>query len=131
MHRAHRHAQLRPGTQGLRPLQERTRGASKAAAGEIGMTYILLKYAHILGAILIGGGLIGVWVSDLRSRQLRELNGFAEAVRAIAVFYDGVVVPGAIILLISGTWLIAKFFGCWDSIKPPWLVGMVILFAFE
>ncbi len=32
------------------------------------MTYILFKYAHILGAILIGGGLIGVWVSDLRSR---------------------------------------------------------------
>ena len=95
------------------------------------MTYILLKYAHILGAILIGGGLIGVWVSDLRSRQLRELNGFAEAVRAIAVFYDGVVVPGAIILLVSGTWLIAKFFGGWDSIKTPWLVGMVILFAFE
>ena len=95
------------------------------------MTYILLKYAHILGAILIGGGLIGVWVSDLRSRQLRELNGFAEAVRAIAVFYDGVVVPGAIILLVSGTWLIAKFFGGWEFIKTPWLAGMVVLFAFE
>ena len=25
-----------------------------------------------------------------------QLNGFAEAVRAIAVFYDGVVVPGAV-----------------------------------
>mgnify|MGYP001583407799 FL=1 len=95
------------------------------------MTYILLKYAHILGAILIGGGLIGVWVSDLRSRQLRELNGFAEAVRAIAVFYDGVVVPGAIILLVSGTWLIAESFGGWEFIKTPWLTGMVILFAFE
>lgn len=95
------------------------------------MTYILLKYAHILGAILIGGGLIGVLVSDLRSRQLRELNGFAEAVRAIAVFYDGVVVPGAIILLVSGTWLIAKFFGGWKFIETPWLTGMVILFAFE
>ena len=95
------------------------------------MTYILLKYAHILGAILIGGGLIGVWVSDLRSRQLRELNGFAEAVRAIAVFYDGVVVPGAIILLVSGAWLIAEFFGGWKFIKTPWLAGMVILFSFE
>lgn len=95
------------------------------------MTYILLKYAHILGAILIGGGLIGVWMSDLRSRQLRELHGFAEAVRAIAVFYDGVVVPGAIILLVSGTWLIAEFFGGWKFIKTPWLAGMAILFAFE
>ena len=95
------------------------------------MTYLLLKYVHILGAILIGGGLIGVWVSDLRSRQLRELHGFAEAVRAIAVVYDGVVVPGAILLLVSGTWLIAESFGGWKFIETPWLAGMVILFAFE
>ncbi len=58
------------------------------------MTYALLKFAHVLGAILIGGGLIAVWFSDLRSRQLRELPQLSEAVRNIAVFYDGVVVPG-------------------------------------
>ncbi|MGH8659664.1 MAG: DUF2269 family protein [Gammaproteobacteria bacterium] len=63
------------------------------------MTYTLLKFVHVLGAILIGGGLIGVWVSDLRSRQVRHLPEFAEAIRNIAVFYDGVVVPGALILL--------------------------------
>jgi len=63
------------------------------------MTYSLLKFAHVLGAILIGGGLISVWLSDLRSRQLRELPQFSEAVRNIAVFYDGVVVPGAVLLL--------------------------------
>ncbi len=57
------------------------------------MTHMLLKFAHVLGAILIGGGLISVWLSDLRSRQLRELPQFSEAVRNIAVFYDGVVVP--------------------------------------
>ncbi len=34
-----------------------------------------------------------VWLSDLRSRQLRELPQFSEAVRNIAVFYDGVVRP--------------------------------------
>ncbi|GEM19563.1 DUF2269 family protein [Nitrosococcus oceani] len=44
------------------------------------MIYTLLKFAHILGAIIIGAGLIGVWVADLRSRQLRELNAFSEAV---------------------------------------------------
>jgi hypothetical protein len=32
-------------------------------------------------------------------------------VRNIAVFYDGVVVPGALILLVSGTWMIIEFFG--------------------
>lgn len=95
------------------------------------MTYPLLKFAHLLGAILIGAGLIGVWMADLRSRQLRELNAFAEAVRNIAVFYDGVVVPGALLLLASGSWLIADFYGGWDFVQVPWLLGMVVLFAFE
>jgi uncharacterized membrane protein len=95
------------------------------------MTYSLLKFAHILGAILIGAGLIGVWMSDLRSRQLRELHAFAEAVRNIAVFYDGVVVPGAILLLASGGWLIWAFYGGWGFLEVPWLAGMVALFAFE
>jgi uncharacterized membrane protein len=95
------------------------------------VTYALLKFVHVLGAILIGGGLIAVWLSDLRSRQVRELPRFAEAVRNIAVFYDGVVVPGAILLLVSGTWLIVEFFGGWSFMKVPWLAGMVTLFAFE
>lgn len=95
------------------------------------MTYTLLKFAHLLGAILIGSGLVGVWLSDLRSRQLRELPQFSEAVRNIAVFYDGVVVPGALLLLGSGAWLIAEFFGGWGFIQVPWLAGMVLLFAFE
>jgi len=95
------------------------------------MTYELLKLAHIIGAVLIGGGLIGVWLSDLRSRQSRELVRFSESVRNIAVFYDGVVVPGAVVLLISGTWLIVEFFGGWNFISIPWLAGMVFLFVFE
>lgn len=95
------------------------------------MTYMLLKFAHVLGAVLIGGGLIAVWLSDLRSRQVCELPQFAEAVRNIAVFYDGVVVPGAVLLLVSGTWLIVEFFGGWEFLKIPWLAGMVVLFTFE
>lgn len=95
------------------------------------MTYAVLKLAHIIGAILIGAGLIGVWLSDMRSRQSRELVRFAEAVRNIAVFYDGVVVPGALLLLVSGTWMIVEFFAGWSFIDIPWLAGMVFLFAFE
>lgn len=95
------------------------------------MTYEVLKILHIIGAILIGAGLIGVWMSDMRSRQLRDLSRFSEAVRNIAVFYDGVVVPGALVLLGSGTWLIAEFFGGWSFVSVPWLAGMVYLFAFE
>ena len=95
------------------------------------MTYELLKFAHLVGLALIAGGLIGVWFFDLRSRQLTELTLFAEAVRNIAVFYDGVVVPGALLLLASGTWLILSFFGGWAFLDTPWLVGMVALFALE
>jgi uncharacterized membrane protein len=95
------------------------------------MTYAILKLAHIIGAIVIGGGLIGVWICDMRSRQSRELVRVAEAVRNIAVFYDGVVVPGALLLLGSGAWLIIKFFGGWGFLGVPWLAGMVFLFAFE
>ena len=75
--------------------------------------------------------MIGVFVSDLRSRQLVELAPFAESVRNIAVFYDGVVVPGALLLLFSGTWLIIEFHGGWDFLRTPWLAGMVLLFTFE
>ena len=95
------------------------------------MTYPILKFLHILGVALIGGGLIGVFVSDLRSRQLGDLQLFAESVRNIAVFYDGLVVPGALLLLASGTWLIAAFYGGWQFLQVPWLLGMVFLFLFE
>src|SRR5678816_2157276 len=79
----------------------------------------------------MGAGLIGVWYADLRSRQLRELSVFAEVVRSIAVLYDGLVVPGALLLLASGTWLIVTVYGGWAFLGMPWLAGMVALFAFE
>lgn len=95
------------------------------------MTYSLLRYAHLVGLMLIGSGLIGVWVSDMRSRKVRDLVLFAEAIRSIAVFYDGVVVPGAIILLVSGAWMTAEVWGGWGFIQQPWLAGMIVLFALE
>lgn len=95
------------------------------------MDYLILKYLHILGAVLMGAGLVGVWLADLRSRQHRDLVRFSEAVRYIAVFYDGVVVPGALILLFSGTWFTIQYYGGWEFMKLPWLAGMITLFAFE
>ena len=79
----------------------------------------------------MGAGLIGVWLADLRSRQHQDLIRFSEAVRYIAVFYDGVVVPGALILLFSGTWFTIQYFGGWNFINVPWLTGMIALFVFE
>ena len=95
------------------------------------MEYLILKYLHILGAVLMGAGLVGVWLADLRSSQHKDLIRFSEAIRYIAVFYDGVVVPGALILLFSGTWFTVKYFGGWNFIETPWLAGMIFLFAFE
>ncbi|HTK40542.1 MAG TPA: DUF2269 family protein [Gemmatimonadales bacterium] len=97
------------------------------------MTYLILRYVHLLGLTLMGAGLIGVWYADLRSRQVRNLNlpVFGELIRQIAVLYDGLVVPGALLLLGSGTWLIVTVYGGWAFLDIPWLAGMVGLFAFE
>jgi hypothetical protein len=37
------------------------------------MTYSLLRFVHLVGLTLMGAGLIGVWLSDLRSRKVRDL----------------------------------------------------------
>ncbi len=95
------------------------------------MLYELLRFGHLVGLILIAAGLIGVFLSDIRTRQAKTLPVFAEAVRNIALFYDGLVVPGALMLLGSGTWLIIEFYDGWAFLEVPWLVGMVLLFGFE
>ena len=71
--------------------------------------YPWLRFAHLLGLMLMAAGLIGVFVADMRSRQIRDLRLFAQAVGFVAVFYDGLVVPGALLLLASGTWLIITY----------------------
>jgi uncharacterized membrane protein len=93
--------------------------------------YLLLRFAHLLGLMLISAGLIGVFVADMRSRQSRDIMLFAQAVNLIALFYDGLVVPGALLLAGSGAWLIVSYYGGWDFLEVPWLVGMVVLFLFE
>lgn len=93
--------------------------------------FALLRFAHLIGLMLMSAGLIGVFVADMRSRQARDVKLFAQAVTFIAVFYDGLVVPGALVLLASGTWLIIIYYGGWDFLNVPWLAGMVTLFALE
>ncbi len=95
------------------------------------MTYSLLRFGHLVGLTLIGAGLIGVFLSDLRSRKVRDLALFGEAIRNIAVFYDGLVVPGALILFISGAWMTAEAWGGWGFGQHPWLAGMLALFVIE
>lgn len=94
------------------------------------MTYEILRFVHLIGFSLLASGLVGVFLADLRTRQAVPLAVFAEAVRAIVIFYDGLVVPGALLLVGSGTWLIAMLHG-WEFLQIPWLAGMVGLFAAE
>ena len=93
--------------------------------------FSLLRFVHLVGLTLIGGGLLGVFIADIRSRQTTDLNLFGQAIAFIAIFYDGLVVPGAILLLASGTWLIIEHYNGWDFIHTPWIAGMVLLFALE
>jgi uncharacterized membrane protein len=93
--------------------------------------FFLLRFAHLIGLMLMSAGLIGVFVADMRSRQIRDVKLFAQAVTFIGVFYDGLVVPGAFLLLASGTWLIVSYYGGWAFLNVPWLAGMVLLFALE
>jgi hypothetical protein len=79
--------------------------------------YLLLRFAHLVGLMLMSAGLIGVFVADMPSRQVRDVKLFAQAVTFIAVFYDGLVVPGALVLLASGTWLIVSSYGGWEFLK--------------
>lgn len=91
--------------------------------------YSIIKTIHITGFILLGGGLIGVFAADLRSRQKNDIVIFAEACRFVAILYDGVVVPGAILAGFSGLGLILKMNA--GFFEFPWLTGMWALFAFE
>ncbi|HSE60479.1 MAG TPA: DUF2269 family protein [Nitrospiraceae bacterium] len=95
------------------------------------MTYALLRFVHLVGVTFMGAGLLGVWLADLRSRQVSDLVRFAEAIHSIAVFYDGVVAPGAVILFVSGTWMTAEVWGGWEFTQQPWLAGMMLLFIIE
>jgi uncharacterized membrane protein len=93
--------------------------------------FLLLRFVHRIGLTLLGAGLIGVWIADLRSRQVKDLNLFAQGVSFVALLYDGLVVPGALLLLLSGTCLIVAYHDGWNFLDVPWLAGMVLLCAFE
>src|SRR4029453_7155932 len=48
--------------------------------------YPWLRFAHLVGLMLISAGLIGVFVADMRSRQVRDPRRFAPAAPLSACF---------------------------------------------
>jgi uncharacterized membrane protein len=91
--------------------------------------YSALRLAHMVGVIALGGGLLAVFVSELRAYRTADAYRFAEAAWYTATFYDALMLPGAVIVGGSGLLLVLElgigFCGA------PWLVGMWGLFLFE
>jgi len=48
--------------------------------------FLLLRFAHLIGLMLMSAGLIGVFIADMRSRQVRDVKLFVQVVTFIAVF---------------------------------------------
>lgn len=91
--------------------------------------YLLLRFLHFMGFMLIGGGLAAVFVSEWRGYAATDTDVFAEAAYYTAILYDYLVVPGALLQLVTGPLLIWYLgLGYFDS---PWLTGMWALFLFE
>jgi hypothetical protein len=56
---------------GVKPENRST--VKTLSKGGTGMTYALLRFGQLVGLTLMGVGLIGLFVSDLRSRNVRGL----------------------------------------------------------
>lgn len=91
--------------------------------------YTLLKFAHVIGFILLGGGLLAVFVSELQAYRTGDMSAFVEAARYTAVFYDSLAAPGALLVGISGFFLVRELDVGYFT--EPWVVGMWSLFLLE
>lgn len=90
----------------------------------------VLKLLHVLAAILLGGGLLGVLMSDLRARAAKSLTLLVDSIEAMLGFYYRLVVPGSLLILLSGFSMVFSYYG-WAALEIPWLAGMLVLFVFE
>jgi hypothetical protein len=93
------------------------------------MAYKTLLACHFLGFLLLGAGLIGVWIAELRSRQTRSLELIAEACRYVSVMYRVGAFAGALVVIGSGVLLVLHL-GI-GFLAAPWLIGMWVFAAFE
>jgi len=93
------------------------------------MTYRILLACHFVGFVLLGAGLVGVWIAELRSRQSRQLLVLAEACRYVSVLYRVGAFYGALLAIASGVGLVLAL-GL-GFLAAPWLVGMWAFALFE
>ena len=67
--------------------------------------YTLLKFFHIIGFTLLGGGLLAVFVSEFQAYRTNDMKEFAESSKYTAIFYDYLVIPGALTVGTTGFFL--------------------------
>jgi uncharacterized membrane protein len=92
--------------------------------------YPVLKLLHVLAFITLGSGLIGVVVSDLRARRSKSFELLVDSIDAMLLFYYRLVVPGSLLILLSGFSMVFGYYGL-SVLQTPWLCGMMVLFVFE
>lgn len=92
-------------------------------------TYTLLKFTHVIGFLLIFGGVFAIFLSEWQSHTTHDVRVFAEAARYNLIFRNCLIAPGSVVVTITGIFLVLELdIGFFDE---PWLVGMWGLFAFE
>ena len=92
-------------------------------------TYTLLKFTHIIGFLLIFGGIFAIFLSEWQSHATHDVRVFAEAARYNLIFRNCLIAPGSIVVTITGIFLVMELdIGFFEE---PWLVAMWGLFACE
>ncbi len=93
------------------------------------MDYLVLKFLHLFGLILLSAGILAAFFTDRRARRSSNVFAIAEACRYERQLGLFLVFPGAILLGLSGTLLVLTLdLGFFDT---PWITGMWLLFVFE
>jgi Predicted integral membrane protein (DUF2269) len=93
-------------------------------------SHAVLRLLHVLSFVILGAGLIGVLVCDLRARRATTFASMVDAIEALLAFYGRVAVVGSLGVLLSGFSMVFAFYG-WTALQLPWLAGMMVLFVFE
>lgn len=95
------------------------------------MTHALLTAVHLLAATVLGVAIVGVLLAGERARRAQDLVRFTDARRRVALLGRRMLVPAVLALLVTGAWLVARFYGLSSVVRVPWLAAMVALFLFQ
>lgn len=95
------------------------------------MTYYWLLAAHLSGAALLGAAIVATWFVERRIRRARDCGTIKRAGRLAGALAQRVVMPGVVLLAVSGIWLVARHYGGWNFARIPWLAGMAAIFLFQ